>query len=102
MNKNEEAFEKLRDFRMEKMIEIKNSENGENIDIEDVIYCGQMDFEIDGELKKKDVFLMKKNVDGSIKWEYYADGDMIAIDYNEMIIPTTEYKKVDFKPLIKK
>ena len=101
MNKNEEAFEKLRDFRMEKMIEIKNSENGENIDIEDVIYCGQMDFEIDGELKKKDVFLMKKNVDGSIKWEYYADGDMIAIDYNEMIIPTTEYKKIDFKPLIK-
>ena len=35
MNKNEEAFEKLRDFRMEKMIEIKNSENGENIDIEE-------------------------------------------------------------------
>lgn len=91
MNKNEEAFEKLRDFRMEKMVEIKNSENGENIDIEDVIYCGQMDFEIDGELKKKNVFLMKKNVDGSIKWEYYADGDMIAIDY----------QKVDFKPLIK-
>ena len=101
MNKNEEAFEKLRDFRMEKMIEIENSENGENIDIEDVRYCGQMDFEIDGELKKKDVYLMKKNVDGSIKWEYYADGDMIAIDYNEMIIPTTEYQKVDFKPLIK-
>jgi len=44
---------------------------------------------------------MKKNVDGSIKWEYYADGDMIAIDYNEMIIPTTEYQKIDFKPLIK-
>lgn len=101
MNKNEEDFEKLRDFRMEKMIEIKNSENGENIDIEDVIYCGQMDFEIDGELKKKDVYLMKKNVDGSIKWEYYADGDMIAIDYNEMIIPTADYQKVDFKPLIK-
>ena len=101
MNKNEEAFEKLRDFRMEKMVEIKNSENGENIDIEDVIYCGQMDFEIDGELKKKNVFLMKKNVDGSIKWEYYADNDMIAIDYNEMIIPTSDYQKVDFKPIIK-
>ena len=101
MNNNEKIFEKLRDFRMEKMIEIKNSENGENIDIEDVIYCGQLDFEVDGEIKKKDVFLMKKNVDGSIKWEYYADGDMIAVDYNEMIIPTMDYQKVNFKPLIK-
>ena len=101
MNKNEEIFQKLRDFRMEKMIELKNNENEENIDIEDVIYCGQLDFEVNGEIQKKDVFLMKKDIDGSVKWEYYADGDMIAIDYNEMIIPTSDYQKVDFKPIIK-
>lgn len=101
MNKNEEFFEKLRDFRMEKMLEIKNSGNDKNIDIEDVIYCGQLEFEVNGEIQKKDVFLLKKNVAGSVKWEYYADGDMIAIDYNEMIIPTMDYQKVDFKPLIK-
>lgn len=101
MNKNEEIFQKLRDFRMEKMIELKNNGNEENIDIEDVVYCGQLDFEVNGEIQKKDVFLMKKDIDGSVKWEYYADGDMIAIDYNEMIIPTAEYQKVDFKPIIK-
>ena len=84
MNKNEEAFEKLRDFRMEKMIEIKNSENSENIDIEDVIYCGQMDCQVNGKIKKKDVFLMKKNVDGSIKLEYYVDDEMLDIDYNKI------------------
>ena len=54
MNKNEEIFQKLRDFRMEKMIELKNSGNEENIDIEDVVYCGQLDFEVNGEIKKKD------------------------------------------------
>ena len=101
MNKNEEIFQKLRDFRIEKMIELKNSENEENIDIEDVVYCGQLEFEVNGEIQKKDVFLMKKDIDGSVKWEYYADGDMIAIDYNEMIIPTSDYQKVDFKPIIK-
>ena len=101
MNKNEEIFQKLRDFRIEKMIELKNSENEENIDIEDVVYCGQLEFEVNGEIQKKDVYLLKKDVDGSVKWEYYADGDMIAIDYNEMIIPTAEYQKVDFKPIIK-
>ena len=101
MNKNEEIFQKLRDFRMEKMIEIKNSENSENIDIEDIVYCGQLDFEINGEVVKKDIYLLKKDIDGVTKWEYYADNDMIAIDYNEMIIPTIDYQKVDFKPLIK-
>lgn len=101
MNKNEEIFQKLRDFRIEKMLEQKNNGNEENIDIEDVIYCGQLDFEVNGEIQKKDVFLMKKDIDGSVKWEYYADGDMIAIDYNEMIIPTSDYQKVDFKPIIK-
>lgn len=66
MNNNEEIFQKLRDFRMEKMIELKNNGNEENIDIEDVVYCGQLDFEVNGEIQKKDVFLMKKDIDGSV------------------------------------
>lgn len=101
MEKNEELLQKLRDFRMEKMIELKNENPDVEVDIEDVIYCGQLDFELDGEIKKKDVFLIKKYIKGSVKWEYYADGDMIAIDYNEMIIPTKDYQKLNFKPLIK-
>ena len=85
MSKNKQYMKKTQTYQQPQLLEagktavlverIINKAINENIDIEDVIYCGQMDFEIDGELKKKDVFLMKKNVDGSIKWEYYADGD---------------------------
>ncbi len=101
MNQNEEMLQKLRDFRMEIMLEIQNEDSDKNIDIEDVVYCGQLNFIESNEEVKKDVFLVVKNVDGTMKFEYYADKDLIAIDYNEMIIPTQEYQNVDMKPLIK-
>ena len=49
---------------MEKMIELKNNENEENIDIEDVIYCGQLDFEVNGnrrQIKVKDTSIRITN-----------------------------------------
>lgn len=101
MEKNEELLQKLRDFRMEKMIELKNENLDYEVDIEDVIYCGQIDFEENGETIKKDVFLVVKNIDGAIRLEYQTDNDFIAVDYAEMIIPTEDYQKTDLKPLIK-
>lgn len=108
MEKNEEILQKLRDFRMEKMIELKNKNLGYEVDIEDVIYCGQIDFEENGETIKKDVFLVVKNIDGNISMVYCTDNDEIAIqmDIDKMfdedgIIPTEKYKdrNKDFEKL---
>lgn len=99
MNKNEEMLQKLRDFRMEQMVKLKNENPDIEVDIEDVIYCGKIELDIDGHREGKDVFLVIKNIDGNIKMEYRTEDDLIAIDYNEMIIPTEEYQYNDFKEI---
>ena len=101
MNRNEEILQKLRDFRMDKILELKNDNSNINIDIEDVIYCGEIEFEHNNSITKQDVFLVIKKMDENIRLEYYTQNDFIAIEYNEMIIPTTQYKEKDLKQLLK-
>lgn len=108
MNKNEELLQKMRDFRQEKMIELKNENPDKQVDIEDVIYCGELNFEEDGKEVEKDVYLVIKNIDGKITMVYSIDNDEIAVQMDiaktideDGIIPTLKYKdrNKDFEKL---
>lgn len=108
MVKNEELLQKLRDFRQEKMIELKNEKLDKQVDIEDVIYCGKLNFEENEKEIEKDVFLVIKNIDGKISMVYSIDNDEIAVQMDiaktideDGIIPTLKYKdrNKDFEKL---
>lgn len=89
----EEILTLLRQFR-EKM-ELQFSENEEEINIEDIKYCGKKVFkeEIEGEIKEieRDIFLLIKNNDGKLEYEYYTDEMMLAKDTKIGVIPTKAY-----------
>lgn len=74
-----ELLEEMQDFRT-------NREEGldENTKIVDVYYYGTI--KINDE--EKPVYRVGKDIDGSIRYEYYIDNSMIAIDELELIIPT--------------
>lgn len=108
MVKNEELLQKMRDFRQEKMIELKNENPDKQVDIEDVIYCGELNFEEDGKEVEKQVYLVIKNIDGKITMVYSIDNDEIAVQMDiaktideDGIIPTLKYKdrNKDFEKL---
>lgn len=108
MNKNEELLQKMRDFRQEKMIELKNENPDKQVDIEDVIYCGELNFEENGKEVEKQVYLVIKNIDGKITMVYSIDNDEIAVQMDiaktiddDGIIPTLKYKdrNKDFEKL---
>lgn len=108
MAKNEELLQKLRDFRQEKMIELKNENPDKQVDIEDIIYCGELNFEENGKEVEKQVFLVIKNIDGKISMVYSIDNDEIAVQMDiakmideDGIIPTLKYKdrNKDFEKL---
>lgn len=101
MENKEELLIKLREFYKEKIIELQEENPDVEVSIEDIIYCGQIEIEKDGEKQIKDVFLVKENIDGNIKMKYYTEDDLIAIDYNEMIIPSEEYQNANLKSLQK-
>lgn len=108
MIKNEKLLQKLRNFRLEKQIELRNKNLDKQVDIEDVFYCGKLNFEENGKQVKKDVFLVVKNIDGKISMVYCIDNDEIAVQMDiakmideDGIIPTEKYKdrNKDFEKL---
>lgn len=101
MENKEQSLLLLREFYKEKIEELKNENPDVEVDIEDIVYCGQIEIEVDGEKQKKDVFLVKENIDGNVKMKYYTEDDLIAIDYNEMIIPSEEYQHCNLKEIQK-
>lgn len=108
MNKNEEILQKLREFKKEKMAQLKDKNPNKQVDIEDIIYYGKLDFEEDGKIIQKDIFLVIKSIDGEISMIYCTDNDEIAIQMDipkmideDGIIPMEKYKhkNKDFEKL---
>ena len=102
MIKDEELLKKLRNFRQEKMIELKNKNLDKQVDIEDVIYCGELNFGENGQQVEKEVYLVMKNIDGKISMVYCIDNDEIAVQMDiaktideDGIIPTEKYKHMN-------
>ena len=74
-----ELLENMQEFRANRGKNLK-----ENTKIVDVYYYGTIKINDEEKL----VYRLSKDIDGSIRYEYYIDDNMVAVDELELIIPT--------------